>query len=303
MRIFNIGSMNLDNTYQVDAFLKPGETKASLGYQLFCGGKGLNQSIACARAGAKVFHAGFFGDGSEPLQDILKKSCVDLSLMRGTSGKCGHTIIEVDAKGQNCILLYGGSNRSLTKEYVDSVLDACAKDDVLLLQNETNLVGYAIGEAGKRGIRVAFNAAPMEKEVMDYPLSSVTWLFVNEVEGAALSGETEFPRIAEKLSKMYPKTAIILTLGKEGVLYRKGNEEIKLGTYLDAPVVDTTAAGDTFTGYFLSQTAECKSAKEALLFATAASSLCVGRKGAAPSIPTKDEVKGAITSGMLGEIR
>lgn len=302
MKIVNIGSLNVDNTYHVDAFLLPGETKSSLSYQVFCGGKGLNQSIAVARAGLKVCHAGYFGDGSDILGKMMEQSGVDISLMRRVPGKCGHTVIEVDAKGQNCILLYGGTNRMLSTEYIDSVIANCKKDDIVLLQNETNLVDYAIVKAHEKGIKVAFNAAPMEEGVKGYHLSFVSYLFVNEVEGATLSGKKDFPSILKELHRLYPQTAIILTLGKEGLMYADENETVTLGTYLQAPVVDTTAAGDTFTGFFLAGIADGKDARDSLLFATAASSLCVGRKGAAPSIPLKEEVEDSLRKGTLGPL-
>jgi len=303
MKILNIGSLNVDNTYRVDEFLKPGETKSSLRLDVFCGGKGLNQSIAAAKAGCTVQHAGFFGAGSEMLKDALQKSGVDVSLMKHITGKCGHTIIEVDGHGQNCILLYGGSNKSLTKDYIDSVLFTCSKEDILLLQNETNLVDYCMKAAHEKGMRIAFNAAPMDASVTSYPITFVDWLFVNEVEGAMLSGKDAYPEILAELARKYPHTAIILTLGKHGLLYKDSEQAIKMGTYLDAPVVDTTAAGDTFIGYFLAGVASKWPVTESLQFATAASSVCVGRAGASPSIPYAKEVSEALAGKKLGELR
>jgi ribokinase len=303
MKILNIGSLNVDHTYAVDEFLKPGETKSSLGLELFCGGKGLNQSIAAAKAGCEVYHAGFFGEGSEMLRDALVESGVDVSLMETSPVTCGHTIIEVDHNGQNRILLYGGSNKALTTAYIDSAVSHFGPDDVLLLQNEVNLVGYAMEAAHKRGMRIAFNAAPMDEEVRGYPLELVDWLFVNEVEGAVLSGKQSFPDILAELRRKYPRTTIVLTLGKQGLLYQDGDGVIQMGTYLDAPVVDTTAAGDTFIGFFLAGVAKKEPVKDCLSFATAASSVCIGRPGASPSIPYAREVEQALSNGSLGRIR
>ncbi|MFA6890819.1 MAG: ribokinase [Sphaerochaetaceae bacterium] len=303
MKILDIGSLNVDNTYRVEEFPKPGETKSSLGLGVFCGGKGLNQSVAAAKAGCEVLHAGYFGEGSGMLREALEGSGVDVSLMRPYAGMCGHTVIEVDRHGQNCILLYGGSNKALTKEYIDAALSACGGDDVLLLQNEVNLVGYAMEAAHRKGMRIAFNAAPMDDGVRGYPLSLVTWLFVNEVEGAALSGEEGYPGILAGLRREYPATAVVLTLGKRGLLYGDPRRTVRMGTYADAPVVDTTAAGDTFVGFFLAGVSKGWEVERSLRFATAASSICIGRPGAFPSIPYAAEVEDALEKGTLGTLR
>ena len=151
MKIVNLGSLNLDHVYQVDRFLLPGETKASKSLTDNAGGKGLNQSIAAVRTGAEVYHAGYFGANSDMLRKVLVDSGVHTEWMEDHLDiPCGHTVIQVDDAGQNCILLFGGTNVCLTEEYIDRVLDQCGPDDILLLQNETNLVPYIIEQAAKR---------------------------------------------------------------------------------------------------------------------------------------------------------
>ena len=168
MKIVNLGSLNVDHVYRVDRFLLPGETKASKGLNDNAGGKGLNQSIAAARTGAEVYHAGYFGAGSEMLREVLQNAGVHMEWMEDHMDiPCGHTMIQVDDQGQNCILLFGGTNMCLTEAYIDGVLDQCTPDDILLLQNETNLVPYIIEEAAKRGIPCAMNAAPMDDGVKE----------------------------------------------------------------------------------------------------------------------------------------
>ena len=114
MKVLNFGSLNLDYVYQVESILIPGETQASKSRQTFCGGKGLNQSIALAKAGIPVYHAGLIGEGGEPLLEVCKENGVNTEFIRQIPGSCGHTVIQVDRNGQNCILLFGGSNRSMT---------------------------------------------------------------------------------------------------------------------------------------------------------------------------------------------
>ena len=281
MKVLNIGSCNIDYVYQVDHFVQPGETMDCLSMQAGCGGKGLNQSIAIAQAGAEVFHAGFIGPEGEFLRKKLEDKGVDTSLLRTCKGANGHAIIQVDRQGMNCILLYGGSNQQLTEEYVDSVLAQFSPGDILVLQNEINLIPYIMERAHAAGLRIAFNAAPYQDKV--------TWLIVNEVEGGGLSGRSEPDDIARELRRRYPKTNLLLTLGKAGCIYLSDE-----GTFFQkacrVEAVDTTAAGDTFTGYFIKGICDGLNATQTLRLATAASAIAVTRPGAADSVPTFEEV-------------
>ena len=301
MKILNFGSLNMDYVYEVDHFLEPGETMSSLGLFINCGGKGLNQSIAAAKAGNEVYHAGMVGSGGEVLEEKLAENGVNVSLLRKTPESCGHAIIQVDRNGQNCILLYGGTNQLLTKEYINETLDKLGNEGLVLLQNETNLVGYIIKEAHKRGLKTALNAAPMNEKVLAYPLELLDWLIVNEVEGKQIAGCENEEDILPVLKQKYPDGNVLLTLGSRGaVCYTKG-ETYKIGCY-DVEVVDTTAAGDTFSGYFLYGVLEGKTIPEALILATTASTLAIGKKGASDSIPLKKEVDQVLEENKFGSL-
>ena len=220
MKVLNFGSLNLDYVYQGESILIPGETQASKSRQIFCGGKGLNQSIALAKAGIPVYHAGLIGEGGEPLLEVCKENGVNTEFIRQIPGPCGHTVIQVDENGQNCILLFGGSNRSMTKEFVDTVLDSFEEGDIILLQNEINMVGEIIRLSHEKGCRVVFNASPIPGKPEELPLELVDIFMVNELEAAALAGtstEGDFRDILKALQKKYPKAAIVMTLGKEGI--------------------------------------------------------------------------------------
>ena len=302
MKIWNFGSLNIDNVYRVDKFLRPGETKPSLDFSVFCGGKGLNQSLAAAKAGSRVVHAGLAGDDGQSLMECLAAGGVETGFIRRVPGRNGHTVIQVDAEGQNCILLYGGTNRQLTEEYVDEVLSQTGPDDLVLLQNETNLVGEIIDKASARGLSVALNTAPMDAQVAGYDLGKLSWLIVNEIEGAELTGRSseEVRAIIETLAARYPGTGILLTLGQRGVICHYQGRRLSLGIY-EVPTVDTTAAGDTFTGFFLYGVLHGLALEETLERATMASAICVTRPGAANSVPSRQEVDEALDRQIYGQ--
>lgn len=289
MKVLNFGSVNIDYVYQMEHFIRPGETAPCEALTTGCGGKGLNQSIALAKAGTAVYHAGLYGREGQFLLDKMNAAGVDTSLMRPGDGPNGHAIIQVEKSGQNCIILYGGTNRQVTDGYVDEVLSHFEKGDVLVLQNEINNMPYIMQKAHEKGLRIAFNAAPYGPEVLEYPLETVTWLIVNEVEGAGLSGKEDFSDIAETLVRKYPGVTVMLTMGKSGCLYKSEAETVRVpACHVDA--VDTTAAGDTFIGYFVRGMIENLPARETLRQATVASAIAVTRPGAADSVPALSEV-------------
>lgn len=289
MKILNFGSMNIDHVYQIPHFLKPGETLASTQYQCFPGGKGLNQSIALARAGSCVYHAGKVGPDAELVMQALQEGSVDTSLINKKGTATGHAIIQVDPKGENCILLYGGSNLEITTQDIDTVLSTIADEYILVLQNEISNLEYLLQKAAKAGIKVALNPSPIDERLKLMDFSCVTWLILNETEGLELSGESQSEKIIEKLSLKYTDLKIILTLGDKGAIYKDKEVEYTQPIF-KTQVKDTTAAGDTFSGYFISAIAEGIEVKNALKMAAMASSITVSREGASISIPTRVEV-------------
>lgn len=289
MKVLNFGSLNLDYVYSVDHMVTPGETLASSGMNIFCGGKGLNQSIALAKAGVPVYHAGMIGEDGGILLEACKDGGVNAEYVRTVSEKTGHTIIQVDKNAQNCILLYGGANRSITKEYVDEVLEHFEKEDILLLQNEVNLLDYIIDRAYEKGMMIILNPSPYNSALDSCDFGKVSMFLLNEVEGGQVTGETETDKILEKLKEIYPETKVVLTLGGDGSVYQYKDEQYRQGIY-KVKAVDTTAAGDTFTGYFVSSVIDGMPVPEGLAMAAKASAIAVSREGATASIPMKEEV-------------
>ena len=288
-RILNFGSLNLDYVYAVEHFVAPGETISSSRMDLNCGGKGLNQSIALAKAGAKVCHAGKIGFDGGRLKTLLESYGVDTSYLKESEGPNGHAIIQVDKAGQNCILLFPGSNRQIEKDEIDACLDNFGKGDYLLLQNEINLIPYIMEKAAEKGIEIVFNPSPITEDIFSFPLDKISLFILNEIEGKALSGESSPNSILDAMNIKYPAAKILLTLGEEGSVYFDGQKKIFQNIY-KVKAVDTTAAGDTTTGYFLAGLAAGDDPATVLDRAARASSITVTRHGAAESIPSKEEV-------------
>ena len=291
MKVLNFGSLNVDYVYQVDHILLPGETIAASSRTIFAGGKGLNQSIALAKAGAPVFHAGLVGDDGDILLEELTANRVDTRFVERQSGPGGHTVIQVDKDGQNSILLFGGTNRRITEAFADKVLASFGEGDWLVLQNEINQMAYIMQKAHERGMKIALNPSPFDGNLSDCDLSLVTLFLINEIEGGQITGENDPGRILDKMKQLYENALVLLTLGGDGSLFWDGKRQYSQPA-CKVKAVDTTAAGDTFTGYFLTELLEGKDPAEALRTAARASAIAVTRPGAAGSIPCRDEVSG-----------
>lgn len=291
MRVLCFGSMNIDYTYYVDQFVSEGATILASNMSTFCGGKGLNQSIALSRGGAQVWHAGVAGTGSAILLDALKQDGVKLDYLEITEDiPNGQAIIQVDKAGRNCIIVYPGSNGKVTEGYADSVLAHFDAGDCIVLQNEISNLEYIIRAAKEKGMTVFLNPSPITEELTGELLRRADYLILNEVEGKALTGKEDFYEILDAFGTLCPETKIVLTVGKQGVLYRDKTQILSHSIYL-VPVEDTTAAGDTFSGFFIAGISRGLDAAEALRYASMAAAICVSRKGASPSIPTLEEVR------------
>ena len=290
MKIFNFGSLNIDKVYSVDNFVTGAETISAKNLEIFCGGKGLNQSISVSQSGTECIHCGAVGHNGDILITQLKNYNVNTDYILKKQSDSGHAIIQLDQNGQNAIIVYGGANKELNKDYIDFVLGYTNKDDIVLVQNEINLVDYIIQRACENGNRIAFNPSPITPGITGYPLNLVEFLIINETEGTALSGETMPESICNKLNTLYPNTKVILTLGKQGAVYSFNNQRVFVPAF-NVQAIDTTGAGDTFTGYFLSSVLKGYSPQDALKISNAASALSVMKKGASTSIPSLVDVE------------
>ncbi|MFV0527098.1 MAG: ribokinase [Lachnospiraceae bacterium] len=289
MKILNFGSLNLDYTYEVEHIVREGETIDSLGLTCYPGGKGLNQSIALARAGAQIWHAGLIGPDGEELANLLLAEGINCTYIKRVAERTGNALIQVDKNGKNSIVLYGGANKKNSRAFCDEVLAGFEKGDMILLQNEMCETAYLIEKAWEKGMYIAFNPSPMKEEVLSYPLDKISLFLLNEHEGAMIAKESSEQNMMDQMYRQFPNAEIVVTLGEKGSIYKKNSTVLKQEA-IQVRAVDTTAAGDTFTGYFLSEKAKGRPAAECLLKAAQASAIAVTKNGASVSIPMVEEV-------------
>lgn len=293
-KILNFGSLNIDYVYTVDHIVKEGETIASTGYHIFEGGKGLNQSVALARAGSQIFHAGKIGKEGFFLKNTLEAEGVDCRFLKTGEGSNGHAIIQCSEAGENSIVLYPGSNHEITREDMEEVLEQFGEGDILVCQNEISNMPFLIEAASERGMKIVWNPSPVTDIVNKIDFHRITWLIINEIEGGCITGKEEPGEILKSLKEKYPNLTVVLTLGKQGAVYQSGEESGSQPAFT-VPVRDTTAAGDTFLGYFISNLMRNHNNwKEAMKMASMASAMAVEKQGAVPSIPRKEEVEGRL---------
>ena len=294
MRVLNFGSLNLDYVYTVDRFVRPGETLAASSRSVKAGGKGLNQSVALARAGAPVCHAGCVGEGGEPLKRLLEQNGVDTRYLRPVKEAQGHTVIQVDPKGENCILLYGGSNRCVTEEQVSRTLADFGPGDWLVLQNEINLLPLIVDTAAGRGLTVVLNPSPCDETLKAVDFGKLDWLLVNDVEAGQITGESDPEKAWAVLHRKYPRLSVLVTLGSRGSMaFRVCGDAVETARQRAVRVeaVDTTGAGDTFTGYLVAGLAQGLPLGQCMDLAGRAAAVSVTRPGAADSIPRREELE------------
>lgn len=290
MTVINLGSINIDHVYQVPHFANPGETLASCGYDKLLGGKGANQSIALAKAGIEVRHIGLLNQADCHIKQQLIRQGIDCKYVKMSEQPTGHAIIHVNASGENIIVLFAGANRDFSVQHTRQAFADSAPGDWLLTQNETNCIGESMAEAKRLGLQIAFNPAPMTAAVRDLPLHLVDLLIVNELEAAALANAQTLPDIERYFRQHLPTAEVIITLGKKGATMLTAAERIAAPAQV-VEAVDTTAAGDTFIGFFLSCYIRDANPEQALRCACAASAIAVTRLGAAQSIPSLAEVE------------
>ncbi len=289
MKIINLGSINIDHVYCVEYFVRPGETLKSENYTLFSGGKGANQSIALARSKAEVLHAGKIGQDGVWLKEKMQKNGVDTTLLKTVDTPTGHAVIQVNRDGENAIIIHGGANQTFSNTDIEEVLNSAEAGDFLLLQNEINAVEEILEKSKDRDLTVVFNPAPMTDALKNYPLELVDIFILNEVEGKALTNQDDPNAILSTMQKLYPKSRIVLTLGKAGAIYVHNELHIKVAS-LKVKAIDTTGAGDTFIGYFLAELTRGSDIEKCLKMGVKVSALCVTRKGATDSIPMLNEI-------------
>ena len=292
-----LGSINVDHVIRVPYFPKAGETLTGYGYQIAYGGKGANQAVAAARCGANVSFVGAIGDDQigQTMKQAFEQDGIDTSAISVIPNQStGLAMIQVADSGENSIVISAGANADLSEALVEQHKSHIEQADILLMQLESPLqaVTLATKFAKTAGVKVVLNPAPAQP-LPNSLLSQIDIITPNETEAEILAGikvtdEHSAAVTANHFHQLGIET-VLITLGSKGVYYsEKGEGEIIPGFRVKA--VDTTAAGDTFNGAFVTALLEGKSAKEAIRFAHAAAAISVTRMGAQTAIPRREDV-------------
>jgi ribokinase len=292
MKALVFGALNIDLIFSVDHVVIPGETISSLGLKKSAGGKGANQAAALAKAGIETYLAGKIGQDGEFLLSLLKPCGVHTDYVKVYPGVTGQALIQLDRKGQNAIVYHAGGNGEITLDEAEAVIGAFGKGDIISLQNEIPFTSEMMQAAKRQGMTICYNPSPWDADIEKLPLELADLFIVNEIEGPALAGllrEAPPGETLDRLINRFPGKEIILTAGKGGAYYGSGKKRAK-GEIVDLPVVDTTGAGDTFTGYFLAARCRGRDIGESLTLACKAASIAVSRMGALEAIPWGSEV-------------
>lgn len=285
MTLYNLGSINADYFYRLPHLPKPGETIAALDRTTGLGGKGANQSVAAARAGAHVIHIGAVGADGQWAIDRMRGYGVDTTHIATIDAPTAHAIITLDPSGENAIIIYPGANAEQSIDRINAALADAGPGDMLILQNETSHQAQAAQIAHARGMTVAYSAAPFDIAAVRAVLPYVSILLVNEIEAAQLEAALGHPLATLNVAN------ILITKGANGADWHDLNTgEMTSVPAFKVTAIDTTGAGDTFAGYALAALALGETPAHALRLAAAASAIKVTRKGTADAIPTRAEV-------------
>lgn len=285
MAIYNLGSINIDNVYRVPHLVAPGETLAATEMTCGLGGKGANMSVAAARAAARTVHIGAVGSDGRWAADRLMEYGVDTRFVVTSDQPTGHANICVDAHGENSIVLLSGANHAIAPDTVGQALSEASSSDSFVTQNETNLQDYAAKMAKELGLRVIYAAAPFDAHAVRAVMPYLDLLVLNEVEAAQLVSET-----GSNMDDL-PISEIVVTKGSAGCSWiSKGTGHQDFPAIKVTPV-DTTGAGDTFTGYLIAGLDRGMPMAQAIDLATRAGALMVTRVGTADVIPDLKEIQ------------
>ena len=296
MKIFIIGSLNMDLVIKASYMPVNGETLSGEGFMTNPGGKGANQAAAAGKLGGNVYMVGCVGDAfGDQLKQTLNGYNVHTDYVKHVSGISSGIAVIVVVDGDNRIILDAGSNAKVDESIIDDALSTAEPGDYLVCQLEIPMqaVSYALSQGKKKGMVTVLNPAPATK-LPEGILQHCDYFIPNQSEAQIYTGiypenEESAKSCADKLKQFGVKN-VIITMGTHGSVYVGENGYVKVDSFkVDA--IDTTAAGDTFVGALVTRLSEGADIKTAMTFASKASSITVTRRGAQQSIPYREEVK------------
>lgn len=300
-KILVIGSINEDITLLVDKIPIKGETVIASQRSNSLGGKGANQAVASARMGGDVSFIGAIGndDSADKIISLLESDNINTQGIKKTEVDTGIAYITIDKAGENSIVVHPGANFAITKEQIHENINLFKEADYCLLQLEIpiSIIKEILVVCKNNDVAVLLNPAPFSERIDDFILKNIDFYIPNETEflhtiGANLDHKYELSYFKQKgleFSDKYNLT-LIITLGSRGALLIKDNTTSLIPAQKVSPV-DTTAAGDSFIGSFLSALSEGTSIKKAMNFASKVAALTISRKGAVSAIPYRSEIK------------
>lgn len=288
--ILCIGAVNIDRVYSVSEIAQEGTAINCNRYMEFWGGKGLNQIVALHCAGASPhLYAKVGSKDYANLTSFLDSRGISSSNIYSVEGHTNHGVIQVTPSGKTSIIGAPSCEINFSKEEIDRIINSLLPNDVLLLQNEINSIPYIIRRAKEKGCKVVLNPSPLDDKIFNWPLDLVDILILNQDEGKFLTGKEDTNSILLSLAQKCPEAEILLTLGENGCVFSKNGKQFTKSCF-SVKAVDTTAAGDTFEGFFLANYLETDDVDYSLDIAAKAAAIIVSRIGAAEIIPSKEEV-------------
>lgn len=292
-----IGSLNMDLVVNVDTMPKPGQTIIGSNFKEVPGGKGANQAVAMARLNGNVSMIGKVGEDGfgQTLINSLKNDKVDTTYIQTSKGATGVALITVDKNAQNSIVVSPGANFEVKEDDIDNNIEAIKNSDIVVLQLETplNTIKYALNKAKELNKYTILNPAPAVK-LDDEIIKNVDLLTPNETEleiisGVSIETEEDIQKAAQIMIEKGVKE-LIVTLGSKGSLYINKEKSMFKKAY-KVEAVDTTAAGDSYTGALAVALSQDKNIEDAMDFASKVGALSVLKEGAQSSLPTLEDVK------------
>ena len=292
-----IGSLNMDLVVNVDTMPKPGQTIIGSNFKEVPGGKGANQAVAMARLNGNVSMIGKVGEDGfgQTLINSLKNDKVDTTYIKTTKGATGVALITVDKNAQNSIVVSPGANFEVKEEDIDNNIEAIENSDIVVLQLETplNTIKYALNKAKELNKYTILNPAPAVK-LDDEIIKNVDLLTPNETEleiisGVSIETEEDIQKAAQIMIEKGVKE-LIVTLGSKGSLYINKEKSMFKKAY-KVEAVDTTAAGDSYTGALAVALSQDNGIEDSMDFASKVGALSVLKEGAQSSLPTLEDVK------------